>query len=205
MRRILSGTFLLCIGAAQSAAAQYCHDLWFSRNAMWNDVGYCFSSPLGQAVFDNSDCTTEAPVLSELNTRIVARIVEVEDAFACEVDTSATSLDDAQIFSLEYRRAVTSQPVLGRSEFTEWSCDRFQQPRRPVLAAPEAEAEILGWIETGDGFSVNHDTWDGWDFVTVTEVSDEPWQGVPKAAGWVWLADLPEVEDYTEICLFMAG
>ncbi len=172
---------------------------------MWNDAGYCFSSPLGRAVFDNSDCTTEAPVLSELNARIVARIVEVEEEFGCAVDSSATSLEGEQVFSLEHRWAVTSQPILGPSELTEGSCYGFQRPRLPVRSAPETDAEILGWIETGDGFRTNHDSWEGWDFVTVSKPGDGNWEGEITVAGWIRPADIPSDASNPPLCVFAAG
>ena len=56
MRFVL--TFLLSLCVTPAFALDHCEEWWFTRNLVFDRAGYCFSSPLGQAVFDNSDCFT---------------------------------------------------------------------------------------------------------------------------------------------------
>lgn len=69
-----------------SAAAQSCYDLWYERNAVYNAYGYCFTTSLGQRVFDNSDCTTSSPNLSRVDKRYVERIQREERRRGCRVN-----------------------------------------------------------------------------------------------------------------------
>lgn len=203
MRNILPAIFLATTASAVHADDYDCADLWFSRNAMWNDAGYCFSSPLGQAVFDNMDCTTDTPQLSELNQEFVDGIIEAERELACDVDTSATDFDFERF---EHRWAVVTQPVTGPSEFTQWSCHGFVLPKMPVRASPLSSAKLIGWVHTGDGFYVVHEGYGDWAFVFVTKpkLPDLDSALVTRLAGWVSVAHFP-AGDYTKTCEVMAG
>jgi len=64
MRAFLA--LLLAALAAPAAALEICDELWFTRNLIYDRAGYCFSSPLGRAVFDNSDCTGSALKIAEI-------------------------------------------------------------------------------------------------------------------------------------------
>lgn len=69
-----------------AATAASCWDLWYERNAIYNNNGYCFSTPLGQQTFDNSDCWTKTPSLSPSEQRRVARIKAEEKRRGCKVN-----------------------------------------------------------------------------------------------------------------------
>ena len=68
------------------AMAASCYDLWYARNAIYDDNGYCFSTDLGQEVFDNSDCWTKHPHLSKKEQAEVADIQALEKAKHCHVN-----------------------------------------------------------------------------------------------------------------------
>ena len=61
-------TALLSLGlvtVAAPAMAASCYDLWYERNSIYNDNGYCFKTKLGKQTFDNGDCYTRSPAFSE--------------------------------------------------------------------------------------------------------------------------------------------
>lgn len=60
-----------------------CQDLWYARNLIYHQKGYCFQSDRARAVFDTSSCTTRALRLSSAETREVDRIVALEKAQGC--------------------------------------------------------------------------------------------------------------------------
>ena len=66
--------------------AASCYDLWFERNAIFADNGYCFSSRLGRDTFGNAGCWTENPRLSGWEQRRVAAIQREERARGCKVN-----------------------------------------------------------------------------------------------------------------------
>ena len=45
-------------GLVPAASAASCWDLWYERNAIYDQNGYCFSSSLGKRTFNNADCWT---------------------------------------------------------------------------------------------------------------------------------------------------
>lgn len=191
MRHILTAIALGTI--AMPALADDCLDLWFSRNAMFNDAGYCFGSPLGQALFDNSDCMTSDPQLTPINAQVIGKIKEEEQSLDCTIDTTNVSVDTNEIMSFPMRWQVETQPVAGPSEFTEFACFGFLQDRVAVRTSPTSGAELLGWINTGSDYRTNHQDWGKWSFVTVDE----------KFVGWADLSHLPW--DYDGVCEVAAG
>ncbi len=64
-----------------------CESLWVERNQILNVGGQCFETALGQAVFDNSDCTPGAPSLPEVAVDRISRIERAEQGRLCAVDT----------------------------------------------------------------------------------------------------------------------
>ena len=69
-----------------------CEELWFFRNLIFDRAGYCFETPLGQAVFDNADCTTSTPVLSQTLSDRVALIRLEEGYSGCNIDPDVGGL-----------------------------------------------------------------------------------------------------------------
>lgn len=71
---------------AQSAFADSCYDLWYERNAIYDDNGYCFKTDLGKRVFDNSDCYTNKPTFSKAEWRRIEQIRRQEKRLGCKVN-----------------------------------------------------------------------------------------------------------------------
>ena len=69
-----------------------CDSLWVERNQILNVAGYCFETPLGQAIFDNADCSLGTPALSEASLNRIARLEQAEDRRSCEVNTGKTQV-----------------------------------------------------------------------------------------------------------------
>jgi hypothetical protein len=68
------------------AIAASCYDLWYARNAIYDDNGYCFSTDLGQETFDNSDCWTKHPHFSKAEQKAINAIVAEEKSRRCHVN-----------------------------------------------------------------------------------------------------------------------
>lgn len=64
-----------------------CESLWVERNQILNVAGQCFDTALGQAVFDNADCTPGAPSLPEVAVNRISRIELAEQGRLCNVNT----------------------------------------------------------------------------------------------------------------------
>ncbi|MEM9430351.1 MAG: DUF4453 domain-containing protein [Pseudomonadota bacterium] len=157
---MLAQTVGLALGAGAASASAICDDLWFSRNSAYDSIGYCFQSPLGRAVFDNSDCTGAPPVVDASANERIGRIRALEQQLRCRVDTDRTSLD---LPLLERRRPLDVQPVRTEGESL---CIGYIGPSVPLRVAPSDRAEVIGMIEPGDSVLARHVPEDGWAFAS---------------------------------------
>jgi hypothetical protein len=84
---LLPATAALALTVGLSPAlAESCYDLWYERNHIYDDNGFCFKTELGRDTFDNSDCYTSSPQLSRAEIRRVAQIRARERAKRCKVN-----------------------------------------------------------------------------------------------------------------------
>lgn len=60
-----------------------CSQLWYERNLIFHNNGYCFQTARAKAVFNTSQCTGRSPNLSAAEQREVARIQSLERANGC--------------------------------------------------------------------------------------------------------------------------
>lgn len=155
---------LALLPASPALAFDPCDDLWFSRNQLYDRAGYCFSSPLGRAIFDNADCTGTDVTLEPGGTDLVTYIQEMEAVLECAVDTSATSLDIANI-PLRLRL----ETVVALSEFAS-GCLGWTGEAIPLRAGPRDAAEVIAVAMPGDDLVWEYEGlgWpEGWSFLTI--------------------------------------
>lgn len=63
-----------------------CENLWYVRNSIYDENGYCFQTARGRREFDNSDCwvRNQSKVkLSQIERHNVNQIVEAESENGC--------------------------------------------------------------------------------------------------------------------------
>ena len=141
-----------------------CDDLWFVRNQIFDAQGYCFGSALGKAIFDNSDCTTSNPELSEKDRRYIAELQAMEAEWECKVDTSRQELN---IHSFDKRRILTEQPL---HDFTESACLGYLGATIPLYDGPSKDRVQIGHITMGSDILFAHtrfkDELDAWWFAS---------------------------------------
>lgn len=68
---------------AEPAMAASCYQMWYARNEVYDNKGYCFKTAKAQAVFDNSDCWTSKPKLTKKERKYVKMIRQEEIAKGC--------------------------------------------------------------------------------------------------------------------------
>lgn len=134
-----------------------CQQLWFARNAMMDHVGYCFESPLGKALFDNSDCTTSSPVLSTAAAAMVAQIKRNEAFLGCSIDTSTTNTRPFQYDSFDEMRPLEVTPPVPTTWAAEWSCIGYIGAPLAVRIAPRHDADMVGLLQPGGIIDLNRD------------------------------------------------
>jgi hypothetical protein len=155
---------LALLAAHPALAFDPCDDLWFSRNQLYDRAGFCFSTPLGQEVFDNADCIGKEVTLEPGGEDLVAYIQEMEAMLECAVDTSATSLD---IENIALRLRLETVVVL--SEFAS-GCLGWTGAAIPLRAGPRDEAEVISVAMPGDDLVWEYEGlgWpEGWSFFTI--------------------------------------
>jgi hypothetical protein len=84
--RISTLSVLVVVGVAgwvQPVLADECYDLWYERNSIYNDNGYCFKTRDGRREFDNSDCYTDSPNFTRREQRRIDQIKRQESEYGC--------------------------------------------------------------------------------------------------------------------------
>lgn len=170
---------LLC--ASPAVADEICNDLWFTRNAIFNDAGYCFGSALGKALFDNSDCVGKSVSVRVRDKKITDQARAYESQLGCKVDTTRQTL---ALEDLAVRVRLRDQPL--RDEF-ESSCLGWVGPVLGLLAGHSKDTPTVGRIEPGDQVLFSHWPVGDWSYVT----AHAPGGGF-KSAGWVHRDQVPE-------------
>jgi YARHG domain len=77
---------LVLLSAAGPVLAQSCGELWYARNAIYKNAGYCFNTPRGVSAFGNAGCLydrQEDVPLSVNQRREIADIARDERRFGC--------------------------------------------------------------------------------------------------------------------------
>lgn len=85
-RIIAAAAATLIITLPGTAMAASCFDLWYARNAIYDDNGYCFKSDLALEYFDNADCWTKKPKFSKAEWAEIVAIKDEEEARDCKVN-----------------------------------------------------------------------------------------------------------------------
>ncbi|WP_424978421.1 DUF4453 domain-containing protein [Leisingera sp. S232] len=179
---------LFSLLAAPALAGDACHDLWFTRNAVIDRAGYCFGSPLGQAVFDNGDCTGKSVALPPQDQRLVSKVKQMEARFGCRVNNKQTRLDLDDLF-LRYQ--LRNLPI--RDEF-ESACLGWLGPVIGLRAGHSSDAPLVGQIDPGDYVKYAHIPVGNWTYVTT---SGSDWQ--ITSGGWL------DTSLFQEQCRDIAG
>ncbi|MEP4197149.1 MAG: YARHG domain-containing protein [Aliishimia sp.] len=185
-RGILTTLVLLCAGPA--LARDYCDEMWFTRNLIFDKAGYCFGSALGQAVFDNTDCTTKAPNLTADEKRAISDIKSEETRVECKINSKTIRALD--IPNIDFRKSVHPIPIPDAHGFGcfGWKGVPFSLYRGTDTSGP-AVAQVLA----GDDIFFFHWSKTNWVFLTIKRDETE-FQG--------WAKPLPTNET---TCTKMAG
>lgn len=189
MPRLATAVLALTV-ATPALGYDICDDLWLSRNQLFDRAGYCFSSPLGRAVFDNAGCTGTDVALPASDAELLDHIRAMEAELGCAVDTSRTALDVENV-DLRLRLEV----VVARSEFAS-GCLGWQGAPIALHAGPRAGSPLLSEVLAGDDIVWEYDAvpWpDGWSFITSYR------DGVQTGLGWTD-ADIDQ-----SLCTGLAG
>jgi hypothetical protein len=194
MRRLALILFsLVCAPPATAQTGPWCQEIWLSRNTVMDRAGQCFTTPLGQAVFDNSDCTPGRRPLLPLDAEIVTRLEVLENDSGCAVDTSAPELDPA---TATWRARLAELWTIPIRADTEHGCGGYSGPVRELHAGMSRSTGVIGRLEPGQNFGFAHAPMrGGWDYITVSDADF-----TPVAHGWVQGIEMNEA-----VCAFMAG
>ncbi|ABD56799.1 DUF4453 domain-containing protein [Jannaschia sp. CCS1] len=181
-------------GPASAQNSSFCQELWLSRNTVMDRAGQCFGTPLGQAVFDNSDCVEGGLRLTPMDAEIVRLAQQTEDWANCQVDTQAGQLSgDVEPFRTRLRELVTI-PVRGDSEH---GCRGYGGPPVALHAGTSPSTTVIGTLVAAQGFSVSHITMrSGWEYLEVYDPD-----GPVVAHGWT----RNDLETMVASCTFFAG
>lgn len=144
--------------AAAPAAAQvpFCTEAWVVRNMIFDRLGHCFSSRMGQMLFDNSNCTMSGPTPPPALAQDVARIREGERFVGCRIDTSQAPSAAMYQLHAQYARLI-DLPV--PDHVGGYACWGYRGPDFRLLAGASINAPEVGIARTGQSVVLGH--WPG--------------------------------------------
>lgn len=194
MRKYLAAFICFTTLLATPLSAQQddplCEDLWFARNLIHDRAGYCFSSPLGQAQFDNSDCTTRNATLAPAQAALVARIRQSEAQYSCNLDTNRTWLTYPD--ELEPYRRMADVPV---RDFGATGCIGYRGPVLTLRNGASHAAAAIGQLRPGASITFAHWPLNGWSYVSIYPQGYAP--DGPADWGWVAIGEgMPPCDSY---------
>ncbi|MDE4098813.1 DUF4453 domain-containing protein [Phaeobacter gallaeciensis] len=171
-----SAVACLALFAAPAAAGDFCHDLWYTRNAIMDQAGYCFGSALGQAVFGTGPCIGKSVSLTPQDQQRVAQIQGMERDMSCRVNTKQHHLD---LDDLHIRRQLSDLPI---PDEIQGACLGWMGPATALHAGHSEASPVIGQILPDDTVSYSHWPDAGWTYVT-TSAGHGDWR--VKSGGWL--------------------
>lgn len=167
---MIRASLLLLMLPAAAAAEASCEEWWYTRNLIFDRAGYCFSSPLGQALFDNSDCSTTEPDLAEDAQALVREIRFMEEEFECAVDVSATALSTFDPQTMQgWSLDVPVPSGYGGG------CNGYLGAPFALYARRSESADITGEVPTGADIFFEYLSVGDWVYVTGRGIDGEGW------------------------------
>ncbi|WP_347266778.1 DUF4453 domain-containing protein [Paracoccus sp. (in: a-proteobacteria)] len=151
-----------------------CNQLWFTRNLIMHRAGYCFASPLGQALFGNAGCRGTEVKLSARESRQVAKMQAMERELGCKVNTRARQLDvPADTRALRQLRDLPLSD--GGVSGCRWAANPV-----PLLDGYTPGSRQIGEIRAGDTLVFSDQPEGNWTAVTIRKGGYDG----PVAMGW---------------------
>jgi len=143
MRRIYFVIFLVL--GTPALAGDFCDDVWFSRNLIFDHTSYCFESNLGKAVFDNSDCSPQGGMLTKMDRDFVEWMDQLAKDYQCD-DWKGPDID-------LHQGADLNSPISGlvqQGDNIYWEYKALFTPDGWWFFTVRRDGEIaaLGWSNT---------------------------------------------------------
>ena len=138
--------------AAQANSDDPCEVRWFSEHLVRHEAGECFAPGLAREVFGNEGCDTAGPSLGEDDLRRITEARPREGLHCATVTIEALTLERIDLRLLLEHHALRS----GEESF----CQGWRGEPVPLYAGPDADAEIVGYVEPGQGISYSY-RWEG--------------------------------------------
>jgi hypothetical protein len=160
--------------ASIAHAGDICDQLWFARNKVFAETGYCFKSKLGQTYFDTANCSQTPRALSADEKLQTAQAREMEEEYACKVDSSRSRLDLGDYAALV---DLTVTPIPTGHGF---SCIGWKGPNQWLYDIPHETGGYFGEISTGNSVEWVYMPLGDWEFVRVTDGEQTVAQGWGK-------------------------
>lgn len=175
MHRLVLTVAMMLALPAPAAANTLCEQLWVTRNMLFHQAGFCFSSPLGQTLFGNAGCRTSDGGAVAVDRQAVADMRRVEEQ-GCRINTGGapTPYMWTKKAALDRLIEIPTVDELG------YACWGFNGPGFTLHAATSSQSPVIGVAQTRQSLLYVHWPRNGWDYI---EVSNGPGTAI-VAEGW---------------------
>ncbi|MEM6390728.1 MAG: DUF4453 domain-containing protein [Pseudomonadota bacterium] len=155
--------FFLTVLPATLSAQSFCEASWVARNMIFDRAGHCFSSALGMAMFDNSNCTGSGPTLTPMDQEAVRVMRDQEARAGCRVNTAAGPTQGLIAAWQEYARLFEIPAV----DELGWACWGYSGPTITLHAGTGMNTPQIGQLASGQSLVSEHWPRNGWVYVSV--------------------------------------
>jgi hypothetical protein len=177
VHRIITALVFTLFAPLQAQADDWCEELWILRNMAFDRSGYCFSSPLGSAVFNNDGCAGNV-TLGPSDQDYVDEIRTMEQVAGCAVDTNASRLSAHGTDLLRAFQQIDDLPILSDGES---ACLGYRGGALTIHTGPSMAGDVIGTVTAGQNIGFAYQPVGQWEFVTVLA----PNTSVVVARGWI--------------------
>jgi hypothetical protein len=78
LRFAIAANVFVVLMASEPAAAATCSQLWYARNSLYKETGYCFRTARGIQAFGNAGCQYDDVADVPLSARQRAAVAEIQ-------------------------------------------------------------------------------------------------------------------------------
>lgn len=142
-----------------------CYDLWYQRNLIFAERGFCFNSNLGKRTFAGYECSTNNPKFSPDEKKTIDQLKSRERQLNCKINTDSSEQVTAESLkkvspSFDCKKATkpTEITICANSELAALDVENMKAYKKAKMRdADEAATRLKDAIQTKSACGIDVD------------------------------------------------